>query len=87
MEDIKDKLNKRIENLVKNNVLSVINNYNTDIYGFKDMIYKKNPDYFKEIKDSYYDDYFPNLDINVKSKVKIFKKGYITGGLYENMEN
>ena len=61
--------------------------YNTDIYGFKDMIYKKNPDYFKEIKDNYYKDYFPNLEIKVKSKVKIFKKGYITGGLYENMEN
>ena len=87
MKEIKNKLNNKIEKLVKDNVLSVIKNYNTDIYGFKDMIYKKNPDYFKKIKDSYYDNYFPNLDIKVKSKVKIFKKGYITGGLYENMEN
>ena len=80
-------MNKKIEKLIKDNVLSVIKNYNTDIYGFRDMIYKKNPKYYKEIKKNYYKDYFPNLGIEVKSDVRIFKKGYITGGLYENMEN
>lgn len=87
MKDINNKLNKKIEKLIKDNILSVIKNYNTDIYGFRDMIYKKNPKYYKEIKKNYYKDYFPNLDIEVKSDVRIFKKGYITGGLYENMEN
>lgn len=87
MVDINKKLNRKIEKLIKDNILSVINNYNTDIYGFRDMIYKKNPKFYKKIKKDYYDNYFPNLDIEVKSSVRIFKKGYITGGLYENMEN
>ena len=46
------------------------------------MFYKKDAKYYKKnIKDNW-DEYFQNLDIKVKSKIEIFEKGNLNGGLY-----
>ena len=46
------------------------------------MFYKKDAKYYKEtIKDNW-DEYFKNLNIKVKSNIKIFEKGNLNGGLY-----
>lgn len=82
IEKLEKDLNQEIEDMVKKNVESIIKKYNSDIFGFKDLYYKTAPDYFKEIKNEWYDKHFQNIKIEVKSEVNIFEKGNLNGGLY-----
>lgn len=82
IQNIEDDLNKKIEEMIKENVNNIIDKYNSDIFGFADLYYKTDAKYFKEIKDKWYDEYFNNIKIEVKSNVNIFEKGNLNGGLY-----
>lgn len=82
IQNIEDDLNKKIEEMIKENVNNIIDKYNSDIFGFADLYYKTDAKYFKEIKDKWYDEYFNNIEIEVKSNVNIFEKGNLNGGLY-----
>ena len=74
-------LNKRIESLIKDSINSTRKEYNSDIYGFKDLFYKTNPKEYKKIKDNWYKDIYKNLEIEVKSDIEIFEKGNLNGGI------
>ena len=37
---------------------------------------------YQKMKKNWYQDIFPNLEIEVKSKVKLIEKGNLNGGLY-----
>lgn len=75
-------LNKEIKTLIKRNIKNIIKEYNSDIFGFKDYIYKSNPKYFKKIKNTYYQETFPNLKITIKSNIQGIEKGNLNGGIY-----
>lgn len=82
IKKIEKKLNKYTEDIVKKLIKETIKKYDSDIYGFEDMFYKKNAKYYKKhIKDNW-NELFHNLDIEVKSKIEIFEKGNLNGGLY-----
>ena len=82
IEKLQKELNKYTKDIVKSSIKNTIKKYKSDIYGFEDMFYKKDAKYYKEnIKDNW-DEYFQNLDIKVKSKIEIFEKGNLNGGLY-----
>lgn len=82
IKKIENKLNKYTEDIVKKLIKKTIDKYDSDIYGFEDMFYKKDAKYYKEhIKDNW-EDLFHNLDINVSSNIEIFEKGNLNGGLY-----
>lgn len=83
IKKIEKDLNNKIESLIKDNVNNIIKKYDSDIFGFADMYYKKDPKKFKKMKDKWYEDYFKNIDIEVKSDVNIFEKGNLNGGLYD----
>ena len=70
--DIEQKLNKEITD----DILNVRNNYNTDIYKFKDIIYKHDYSYYQKIKNNY-DEAYQNLDISVKTNILLVEKGNI----------
>ena len=70
--DIEEKLNKEITN----DILNVRNNYHTDIYKFKDIIYKHDYSYYQKIKNNY-DEAYQNLDISVKTNIQLVEKGNI----------
>lgn len=70
--DIEEKLNKEITD----DILNVRNNYNTDIYKFKDIIYKHDYSYYQKIKNNY-DEAYQNLDISVKTNILLVEKGNI----------
>lgn len=70
--DIEKKLNKEITN----DILNVRNNYHTDIYKFKDIIYKHDYLYYQKIKNNY-DEAYQNLDISVKTNILLVEKGNI----------
>lgn len=82
IEKIQKDLNKTTEKFIKNNIESVIKKYNSDIYGFRDMFYKKDPKTYKKLKNNWYKEIFPNLEIEVKSNITIFEKGNLNGGLH-----
>jgi germination protein, ger(x)C family len=70
--DIEKKLNKEITN----DILNVRDNYHTDIYKFKDIIYKHDYSYYQKIKNNY-DEAYQNLDISVKTNIQLVEKGNI----------
>lgn len=85
VKKMKKKLNKDIENYVKDNFYNINRKYNSDIYGIKDKYYKDKLKYYKKIKNDW-ENYFNNIDLKVKSDIEIFSQGNGEGDLNE-MEN
>ncbi len=83
IKNIENNVSKKIENMVYHSINNTINKYNSDIYGFLDLYYKKDYKYYKIIKDNYYNSIFKNLDISVNVKVTIPKEGIILEVLNE----
>lgn len=85
---MREELNKTIKEALLDTINEIRDDYNTDVFGIKDSFYKKYPDYFKEIEDKWYDEVFPNLDIDVDVNIKLYEKGNILGGTeYDKREN
>ncbi len=82
IEKIEKDLNHNLEALIEDSVLDTINRYNSDIYGFQELFYKKDPKYYQKIKNDWYEKIFPNLKIKVKSNITVFEKGNLNGGSY-----
>ena len=75
-------LNDEVENLIKTSIKNTTKEYNTDIYGFRDLFYKKDPQKYNDLKDSWYDETYQNLEIEVKANIELFEKGNLNGGIY-----
>ena len=82
IKKIEKELNKYTEETVTKLIKQTIQKYNSDIYGFEDMFYKKDAKYYKENIKENWDELFKNLNIKVKSNIEIFEKGNLNGGLY-----
>ena len=87
IEKLNKELNNYIEKMVKQSILSINSNYNSDIYNFKDMIYKQDSKFYNKIKDNYYEEVFNKLTYEIKSEIELQGKGNIVGGTYEKLEN
>lgn len=68
--DIKNRLNENIEKATK----LIQETYNSDVLGYGNKIYKKNPKKWKNIKDNW-DTIFKDLEINTEIKINIKTKG------------
>ena len=81
------KLEKEIENYltkeIEKNINNIRKNYNSDIFGFLNLIYKTDYNTYKEIKDNWYQSIYQNIDINISTNIKIIGKGNIVGGINE----
>lgn len=84
IKEIEKNINKQITKDT-NNIIKKFQNLNTDIFGFKDIYYKNNYKEFQNIKNNY-DETFKNMQLEIKSNIKIIAKGNIEGDIYE-MEN
>lgn len=82
IERINKRLNERIEEMVVKSFYSIRDKYNSDIFGIEDMYYKKMNGYYKTVRGDW-DEYFRNIEIEVKSDVNLFSKGNGLGGIYE----
>lgn len=70
------KLERKVEEKMKEymeNAISLAQTYKTDVFGFGNLYYKKYPKEYNNIKD--WNDYFSNLDIEVKTSFKYTSKG------------
>lgn len=76
-------MNNNIEKLIENSFYNIVKKYNTDIFNFKDLYYKKDVNYFNKIKDEYEKNILPNMKLEVKATYTIREKGNLTGGIYK----
>ena len=67
--------------MVERSILSIQKKYNSDIFGFGDVIYKSYPKYFQKIKDEFKQDGFQNMKVNVSVKIKGQEKGNLNRGV------
>lgn len=84
VSEINNKLNMHFVNTMKDNIKSINELYNSDIYGFRDMVYKKKLSFYNTIKDDYYKNFFDKLSYNVTAEIRLVSKGNLHGGTYEN---
>lgn len=73
-----NKINKKVENKVKylvNNGIKKAQENETDIFGFGNLLYKKNPKYFNNIND--WNKEFSNIDIEVEVNIVLKTIGSI----------
>ena len=80
IKKIEKDLNKYIEEKIKTSINNIRKNYNSDIFGFLDTIYKTDYNTYKEIKDNWYDEEFQNIKINIKASINIIGKGNVLEG-------
>lgn len=80
IKELEKKLEKYINELTEKNINSIRKTYNSDIFGFLDLIYKKDYKTYKEIKDNWYESFYQNIKINVSTSINITGKGNIMEG-------
>lgn len=78
---LEKELNQELKKMVKRSILSIQKKYNSDIFGFGDVIYKSYPKYFQKIKDEFKQDGFQNMKVNVSVKIKGQEKGNLNRGV------
>lgn len=74
IDEIEEKINKEVKKLVEKGLKLIQDDLKSDIIGFGNLIYKKNPQYFKKI-DNWDKDGFPELEVKIKVDVNIGTKG------------
>lgn len=79
IKKLEKSLNKRLEKMITSSFNSTRKKYNSDIYGFEDLYYKKVPKYYNKIKKDWDSKEFQKIKLKVKSNIKIVEQGNILG--------
>lgn len=80
IKKIEKELNKYLENKINTSITNIRKNYNSDIFGFLDLIYKKDYNTYKKIKDTWYDSTYQDIKININTSINIIGKGNVSEG-------
>ncbi len=65
-------------------IKKVQNKWQADIFGFGNLIYKNNPNTWKKLEKNWNSKYFPNLNIKVKTNLKINATGSLLNTIKED---
>lgn len=84
IEKLEKQASKYIKELLENTITNVQNKYNTDIFNFRDKLYKTNTKYYEKIKDKYYEEHFKNIKVKIKTDIKILSRGNIIKEINQN---
>lgn len=76
LETIKYFAQKNIEGDIQDVIKKVQKEYDTDVFGFGKLVMKSMPSKWREVKDDW-NNYFKDLDVNVKSEVNILRSSDI----------
>ena len=77
---IEKELEKYLSNRIINDIEYIRNEYNSDVFGFLDVIYKHDYNTYLKIKDNWYNDIYKNINISVDTKINIVGIGNIMEG-------
>lgn len=75
---LEESLKLYLNNKIKKDINNIRNDYNSDIFGFLDTIYKHDYKTYIEIKNNWYNNYFKNIPINIDTNINIVSIGNIT---------
>lgn len=81
---VMDKLEKQFESKIKKTIKSgidVAKKYKTDIFGFGNIFYKNNYNYYKTVMNKWDDSIFPNINVKIKININLESKGSATNTL------
>lgn len=74
IEEIKKNVDEEMKKFLYMGI-NVSKKYQTDIFGFGNMLYKKEPKYWKSIKDHWNDEILPITNIEIKTDIDLANKG------------
>ena len=77
IQEIEKLLNNHIKDIIITTTDKLQKNINSDALGFNDDFYKNSYKLYELVKNNWYDTYFKQVQINVKSNIKITEKGKI----------
>lgn len=80
IKKLEKELNEYITKKIETSINDIRKNYNSDIFGFLDLIYKTDYNTYKQIKDNWYKSEFKNIKINIKTSINIIGKGNVLEG-------
>ena len=87
VKDIQKYFNKYIKDNIQKTFTNIQTNYNTDIFNFQDIYHKDNPKYLKQNYHNWYEEKYPNLKLNINSKINLYEKGKIKEEITHVKEN
>lgn len=83
IKELESKFNKKVQSLIDKALYVTQKEYRSDVFGFGNMIYRKDYQTWKKIKDSWDDEIFPNIEIKSKVNISLTKKGSLEQTLKE----
>ncbi|MBR3199254.1 MAG: Ger(x)C family spore germination protein [Bacilli bacterium] len=78
IKEIEKTWNKSLKKDLKKLIKNVQNKYQSDIFGFGNLIYKNYPQRWKQIKNNWNEKYFKKFKINIHSNAKITSTASLT---------
>lgn len=89
IKDIEKKVEEEINNIIEKGLDCCLKKYKSDIFGFGNLLYKKNPKYFEKIKHNW-NELLNDIKTEVDVKIKLQTKGSLDktiGGLLNEIKN
>jgi len=83
MKKTEENIANYLKNQIKKDIDNIRKNYNSDIFGLLEIIYKKDYNNYQLIKDTWYKNTYQNIKINIKPTVKIIGIGNVSEGINE----
>jgi len=85
IEKIKKETEKNLKYMVYDGI-KLAQEYKTDVFGIGNMIYKQDYKYWYKVKNTWHDDYFPEVDFKVKVGVNLTSKGSLENTIKEKKD-
>lgn len=82
ISDLEKKANEEVQRLM-DKAINVSQKFETDIFGFGNLLYKYHPSYFKSIKKTWNEEGFKNLKIKKEVSISLETKGSIESRIKE----
>lgn len=83
MKKIEKAVSEKTKSLMEKGLKVAKEKYKTDIFGYGNLIYKKNPSYFKKVKKDWDKKGFQDLDVKIKTTIGIKANGSLNKTLKE----
>ena len=87
VQKLQEDFNKLTEDMILTTFNNIREKYNTDVFKFRDLYYKTDTKYFNKNQSNWYEEIFPNLKLEVTSKIELYEKGNTLGGTKYEREN
>ncbi|MEH7346498.1 Ger(x)C family spore germination protein [Bacillus sp. JJ1532] len=83
--ELEKELEKKIKTLLENTVKRTQQN-KTDIFGFGEEVHRSKPKKWKKLKSDWNNNYFPNLNVQVKVEAFVRRSGLRTNSYFSDMK-